>query len=85
MWDVVVEAHEIVARRMNGEPSGTVYAIKRLEFRIGGRSKADGGDQAARRAAVQEAHRRAGVPPWRPYKRESWPHSRVRRYMVQVT
>ena len=29
----------------------------------------------ARLLAVREAHRRARVPPWKPWMRESWPHT----------
>lgn len=78
MWDVVVEAHEIIARRVNGEPSGHSYMIERLEYRAGH------SEQWAKRLAVQEAHRRAGVPPWKPYLRESWKHARCTRYMEQI-
>lgn len=74
MWDVVVEAHTIVSK------TGIRYEIARLEYRTGGTKSAD----QARKWAVQETHRRASVPPWRPYIRESMEHARVTRYMEQV-
>ena len=33
----------------------------------------------ARTLAVREAHRRASVPNWSPWMRESWPHSSAER------
>jgi hypothetical protein len=78
MYDVVVAAHEVARRRVNGEQIG-VYVIERLEYRCGGPDA-----EYVRKLAVQAAHRRAGVPPWRPYIRESMEHATLTRYMLQV-
>ena len=74
MWDVVVEAHELVSN------TGVRYSIERLDYRTGGTESSD----LACRWAVQQAHRLAGVPPWKPYVRESLKHTRVGRYMLQL-
>ena len=81
MWDVVVEAHEVIARRLNGEPDGRTYSIERKESRVGGSGMTE---SMAKALVLKWAHIDAGVPPWRPYLRESWKHVRVSRYMEQI-
>lgn len=74
MWDVVVEEHEV---RVG--PSRTLVVPAR-ETRIG--KCVDG--TSAKLRVLKWAHSDAGVPPWKPCIRQSWPHVYVSRYMVQV-
>jgi hypothetical protein len=73
MYDVVVEAHDVVGQSVT-------YHVERKECRIGACGDADG----ARMRVLLWAHMDAGVPPWKPYLRLSWPYVKVTRYMVQV-
>jgi hypothetical protein len=68
LWRVVVDAHT-VAR----------YEVEALDIKLGGPDAS-----YARLSAIREAHRRAGMPPWKPYVRESWQHSRATRETVEV-
>lgn len=47
------------------------YAIEELRISFGG------SEEHARLEAVREAHRRHGVAPWKPYIRQSWPHTKA--------
>jgi hypothetical protein len=55
-WTVSVEAHD-VARWSIPAQTVTVHALN---------------DVGARIAAAREAHRRAGVPPWKPWLRRTY-------------
>lgn len=71
MWDVVIDAHEVIGPHVT-------YSIPRTTTRLGG-SKL-----VAKKRALTFAHSDAGVPPWKPYLRQSWSHVRVTRTMIQV-
>jgi len=65
-WLVRIPEHEIPARRLNGRPTGMtmlVPASERVQFERERRS--------AIRAAVEAAHIGVGIPPWRPYLRQT--------------
>ena len=82
LFDVVVEEHEIVKRNLGGAPTGEPYRVPRTERRLGVSTKMS--DRLARlyvkKVTLEDAHRRAGVPPWRPYLRESWPRVSATEY-----
>lgn len=73
MWTVVVEEHEIIGTRVR-------YLVARRTARIGGHTHA----ATAKRRVLQWAHSDAGVPPWRPFLRQSWPSVSASEYVEIV-
>ena len=61
--------HVVVSRHRVGR-----YSIAALAMDVPALDKTH-----ARTLAVREAHRRASVPNWSPWMRESWPHSSAER------
>lgn len=68
LWEVTVAAHRIEPRYDIAERTATYGGPK----------------QRARLSAIKDAHRAAGVPPWKPYVRESWPHAAATRRDQEV-
>lgn len=65
-WDATVTPHRIHDRYDVGG-----------EFSVSAPTERD-----ARAEAVRASHRAAGIPSWRPWMRETWPHSSVKRHRL---
>jgi hypothetical protein len=66
-FTVTVAAHRVADR----------YDISATEKIIGGDTP-----QRARLTLLRWLHSDAGVPPWKPYLRESWPHTSAEDYVM---
>lgn len=64
-FDVVIAAHTVVGPNRS-------YPIPETRTIVGETSAG-----RARLLALTWAHCDAGVPPWRPYRLQSWPHTRA--------
>lgn len=66
MYRVVLREHEIKSRT-------ATYKIPKTEKLL------PGSETHAKVIAIREVHKDAGVPPWKPYIRESWRHASATR------
>ena len=66
MWEVRIAAHDVAPR----------FRVPARTFTLGG------SHQHAKLRAIQWAHADAGVPPWKPCIRESWPHIKATRVLT---
>jgi hypothetical protein len=64
-WAVTVTPHTVTGPVVS-------YEIPAMAFQIGGDSS-----RSARRSATQHVHIVHGLPGWRPYLRQTWPHVTV--------
>ena len=73
MFDVEVAEHEV---RVG--PSRTVR-VPAFSVRLGGVS-----ERMARMSALRQAQTAAGVPPWRPCRREGWRFVKATRHVTEL-